>query len=108
MTRMHWPLRFSLKIALWAASTFAVLSLIALAIVTLAPHGETGFIHYLVWAYVSLPTMILFRLSEETLLSGVPNTYSLLVVADNAFLAGIAGFLFTGLFRFVRDLKHAA
>src|SRR5262249_48434003 len=91
---------FSAKFALRVAAAFGLFSFIALAIVALAPHGETGFPHHLLWAYTSLPTLVLFRLSESNVVVDAPNLYSLLVVADNALLAGVAGFMLAWLFRF--------
>src|SRR5436190_15200945 len=85
------PLRSSVRFALWAAAGFTLLSLIALAIVAVAPFGESGFFHYLIWGYTSFPTLFLFRLSESSLVWHAPNLYSLLVITVNAMLSGVVG-----------------
>ena len=100
------PLRSSARFALWIAAGFTLLSLIALAIVAVAPFGERGFFHYLIWAYTSLPTLFLFRLSESDVIWRAPNLYSLLVITVNAMLAGVAGFLLTLVARFVKRRDH--
>jgi len=101
------PLRSSVRFSLWAAAAFALLSLIALAVVAEAPHGESGFFHYLIWAYTSFPTVFLFRLSESVVIWPAPNLYSLLVIAVNAMLAGVVGFLLALIARLVGRRHHS-
>jgi len=102
------PLRCSVRFVLWVAAGFTHLSLTALGVVAVAPFGESGFFHYLIWAYTSFPTMFLFHLSESVVVGHAPNLYSLLMITGNAMLSSVVGFLVALVARFVRRRHHAA